>query len=353
MERKKVAVIGGGMAGLTSAYFLNQKHDVSLYEKSDRLGGNAYTLFTRDHQQLDIAAAVFGLAGYGHFYALLDELGVETDSCANTFMTFHNLDTKEGLYLTPSLKGGLMQGLKLLKVKNFKNLIKMYTGMKKANQLLAEGKLSGLSLKEGLAKIPEMQGDTKLVFLCVLCLLSSMSWEEVMAAPAEFFIKKLNVHNDVISPKSLFSVRAVKGGTKAYVDKLARPLVDNTFLEAKIKNVERFEDRIEVHFENGESQSFDQVVFACNSDQALKLIKNPSALEKELLGSIAYKDGKVVVHKDHSHFPARDLIQAYTFLYTNKGGRVDTSVNGALWYEPNVPNDSVIGSLQVSSYLTG
>ncbi len=83
--RKKIAIIGGGIAGLTAAYYLNKKHDITLFEKEDRLGGNAYTYYSSKNEQLDIAVAAFGRKGYGNFFALLSELGLETDLCANTF----------------------------------------------------------------------------------------------------------------------------------------------------------------------------------------------------------------------------------------------------------------------------
>ena len=71
----KIAVVGGGIAGLTAAYRLHPRHDVTLFEKSGRLGGNAYSVRTRDGVNVDIAVAAFGRAGYPNFYRLLEELG--------------------------------------------------------------------------------------------------------------------------------------------------------------------------------------------------------------------------------------------------------------------------------------
>ncbi|MCZ7581902.1 MAG: hypothetical protein M5R36_00445 [Deltaproteobacteria bacterium] len=92
--------------------------------------------------------------------------------------------------------------------------------------------------------------------------------------------------------------------------------------------------------EDGSKESFNEVVFACNADQALSLLDSPSDAERRLLGSWRYRDGRIVVHTDASTFPPRNLTQAYTFLYTHRNGVLNTSVNGALWHEPQMPADS-------------
>lgn len=337
--KKNIAVIGGGIAGITAAHYLNKDHDIVLFEKQNRLGGNAFSLPTPEGDEVDIAVAAFGKAGYPHFYALLNELGIKTELCSNTFMSFHNLDTKEGLYLTPTLKAGLRQGFSMLNPRNVKSLYNLFSGLREANKLLRQSRLKGLSLRRAIAMIPQFKGDACLVFVCTLCLLSSMSYEEVLETPAEFFINKLNVHNDVISPKFLYSVRAVSGGTQSYVNALVDPFRKKVVLNACIKTVRRTHDGIEIIMHQGKAHRFDAVVFACNADQALKLIEKPTREEKSILGVWRYKNGRIVVHKDHSSFPSKDLIQAYTFLYRQNGKKTDTSVNGALWFEPNASDD--------------
>lgn len=78
---ERIAVVGGGIGGLTAAWFLSSKYEVVLFEKEHRLGGNAYTFHTKSGYSLDIAVAVFGKAGYPEFFGLLDKLGIETSLC--------------------------------------------------------------------------------------------------------------------------------------------------------------------------------------------------------------------------------------------------------------------------------
>ncbi len=348
--RRKIAIIGGGIAGLTAGYLLNRRHDITLFEKSGRLGGNAYTHTTRDGQDLDIAVAAFGKAGYKNFYALLDELKIETRLCPNSYMSLHNLDTGSGLYITPDIEGSRKQRFKLFHPDNLKTAMNLFLGLRKAQTLSVVGALEGRTLREALAWVPDMSGDAKRAFLCTLCLLSSMDIQEILDSPAEFFLEKLRVHHDVISPKVVYSVRCINEGTQTYVRALASQFRDKVVLNSTIKTVLRDEEGVTLVMENGEKRSFDKVVFACNPDQALALIESPDDRERELLGVWRCRDGRVVVHRDHSSFPIRDHIQAYTFLYTEKDGRMETSVNGALWHEPMVPDNCDYISTQYPNF---
>ncbi len=336
----KIAVIGAGIAGLTAAYRLHPRHDVTVFEKSDRLGGNAYSMRTPDGVEVDIAVAAFGRAGYPNFYKLLDELGVETAMCPNSYMSFHDLDTNTGIYMTTTLSGFLAQGLSALKPSKVWNLARLPMGLVRAHKLREAGQLDGKTLRELLALIPEFTGDTRTIFLCALCLLSSMSIAELLDAPAKFFIEKLAHHHDVISPRALYSVRAIKEGTQAYVQALAQRLEGHLRVGAGVRSVKRDAQGITLALQSGEVERFDRVVFACPADTALRMLDAPTADERRLLGAWRYKDGRVVLHRDPSPFPPRALVQAYTFLYRKgpDGEIAETSVNGALWYEPQAPD---------------
>ena len=202
MSKKRIAIIGGGTAGLTAAYQLNKAHDISLFEKSARLGGNAYNYTTHDGEKVDIAAAVFGTAGYPNFYALLEELGLKSSLCVRSFMTFYDLDQKQGLSVTPTWKGLRMQNFELLKPKNMGHFWRVSRGLARARKMAKRGELDGLTLEQCLDQISEFEGEGRIIVLCALCLLSSMSGPEVLATPALFFIRKLEVHHDVLDRKS-------------------------------------------------------------------------------------------------------------------------------------------------------
>lgn len=333
-------MIGGGIAGLTAAYLLSRRYDVTLFERQSRLGGNAYSFQAKSGDKPDIAVAAFGMAGYPMFYALLSQLGLSTSICPNSYMSMHDMDSGAGLYLTPSLKAGVTQGFDMLRLGSLKSIMSLFLGMKKAHQLLAKDRVGDQTFGELIAGISQLRGDARTILLCALCLMSSMSADEVLATPATFFLEKLKIHHDVISPKAVYSVRCVTGGTQTYVNALASGINQGVRLNARIKKVVRSFDGVSLVMEDGTMAGYDHVVMACNADQALNLLAEPTAEERPILGAWRYKDGQVVVHKDHGSFPARDLIQAYTFLYKKSAGKFNTSVNGAVWHEPHVSSEA-------------
>ncbi len=344
-KKPSVAIIGGGVAGLTAGYFLHDDFDLRLFEKTDRIGGNAYTYRARDGEEVDIAVAAFGRAGYPMFYKLLDDFRIRTKASAGAYMSFHDLDTGTGLYLTPTWKGLKAQRFKAIRPSSVGAYFRLLAGVRRAKAQLDAGSLEGLALRDALKRIPQISGDARIIFLSALCLVSSMSCDEVLEAPASFFINKLKVHNDVISPKFVYSVRTVEKKTKSYVDALAAPYRNRIVLGSRIRKVLRGGEGVTLLFEDGERATFDHLVFACNADQALALLEKPTEEERRLLGVWRYKEGRLVVHRDHASFPKKELIQAYTFLYTDRQGRFETSVNGGLWHEPGVsPSCDLISS---------
>jgi predicted NAD/FAD-binding protein len=325
--RQRIAIIGGGVAGLTAGYLLNEKYDIRLYEKTGRIGGNAYTYQTKGGEDVDIAVAAYGKAGYPNFYKLLSRLKVKTKACITSYMSFHNLDTKTGVYMTP---------FRLLRGSKAGSILRLFRGVKKSRKMIDAGVFDDLTLEEGIKKVPQLTGDARIIFLSALCLLSSMSAEEVLGSPARFFFEKLRTHHDVVSFKAAWSVRAMKNKTKSYIEPLAAPYKDRIVLNSNIRTVHRTDKGVSLVFEDGERSEFDKVIFACNADQAFGLLNDPTDEEKRLLGVWKYKDGRMLLHSDHSSFPRRRLMQAYTFLYTDRDGKFNTSVNGALWHEPGV-----------------
>lgn len=344
--KERIAIIGGGVAGLTAGYLLHEKYDVKLFEKSNRLGGNAYTFEASKGEVVDIAVAAFGKAGYPNFYKLLDKLNVKTSLCIDSYMSFHDLNTNKGLYLTPTPKGLWTQKFALMNPKNLVSVYRLFKGVRRGKRKNINGEFDGLTMAEAMKQLPELRGDARTILISALCLMSSMSAEEVYKAPATFFFDKLTHHSDVVSLKAAWSVRAMTNGTRSYIQKLADTFREDIVLNASIKKVERKDNKVTLIFDNGETKEFDKVIFACHADHAYQMLAEPTKIEDELLGVWKYKDGDVIVHRDGSSFPARPLSQAYTFLYTVEDGVFNTSVNGALWHEPGVDKNTELYSSQ-------
>ena len=342
--RERIAIVGGGVAGLTVGYLLHQKYDVTLFEKSNRIGGNAWTYVSRDGESADVGAAAFGKVGYRHFFELLSRLKIET-APYRSYASFMNLDTKSGLYLTPSLKGLLAQRFQVLGPRHLGDLFRLHQAIAKARRLLERGSFEGLTLREAIEKLPHLNGWPKLVLLFGFLLMTSMSYAALMDGPAAHFMKLIDVHNDVLSFRAPYSVMGVKSLTRSYIEALVSSYREQIVVDSKIERVSREKDRIVVSIEDGPKQVFDKLVVAINADQALRLLGAPTPEEKRLLGAWRYNEGRLVVHRDHSLLPARPLTQGYTFLYTEREGVLETSVNGCTWHEPGVASTcDLIGS---------
>lgn len=355
--KQTIAIIGGGIAGLTAGYLLREKYEITLFEKSGRIGGNAYTLTTGGGEEVDIAAAAFGRFSYRNLFRLFKHLNIETVEpfsplSLNPFkarglgVSFYNLETKKGIYLTPGMDGLLSQKFAILRPDYIAGVLQLMRGLKKAGDLLQRGELQGLTVEEAFKRLPALTGSAKLIFVGCLCLISSMHCGDVLDAPAGFLIEKLKKYHDLMPPKALLSVCFTKNRTKRYVDALAAPFWNRIMFNSNIRTVLRRNNKVIILRDDGKEMLFDKVVFACNADQALRLLGAPADQEKRLLGAWKYTEGKVVVHTDGSQFPKKELMEGYTFLYRNKGRYMETSVSGSLWALPGVSRECGLISTQ-------
>lgn len=338
-HRKNIAIVGGGIAGLTCGYLLHPRHNVTLLEKTQRVGGNAMTIDARDGNRFDMAVALYSTAGYKNFFRLMDRVGVETAHIRRSLVTMENLETRDGIYITPTLSGLVAQKFAIFKPATVLSLVRLQTGLAALERENNAGELAGLTLHQALARHPEISGPGLDLLLCALCLMSSQECEEVLDAPATFFVAKLSKYSDVVTPRALWSLKCIEGGSRRYVEAMANTFHERIELNASIATVERRADGVTVVMADGRRRDFDEVIFACNADQALALLAQPTAAEQELLGAWRYRDGRVCVHKDHSSFPRKELIQGYTFLHSPHGKAFTTSVSGAIWVLPGTDPD--------------
>jgi len=337
---KKIAVIGGGVAGLTAGYLLHKKYEVSLYESSGRLGGNAYTHTLPDGTQVDIAAAAFSDKDtYTNFNALLEKLNIPVRTLFGAFMACRDLETNKALYISPlSAKGLWLQKFEMFWPNRLLEYGRLLAGIQIGINEHKAGKLAGKSFQEFLDTNLFISGSdmSKVLFLCAICLLSSMSGREVLDAPADFVLGKFSWMN-LLSPAMFYKIIAPTHRTKSYVDALAAPLAKKTFLNSKIASVVREGGKVTVVHKNGDKEVFDHVVFGCAADTALKLLDKPTEKERKLLGAWKFRDGTITLHRDHSSFPAKEMMTGFMFLYKRRPGHFETSVSGGMWALPGVP----------------
>ncbi|SBS39123.1 protoporphyrinogen oxidase [Marinomonas spartinae] len=304
----KIAIIGSGISGLTSAYLLQQEHEVTVFESAERIGGHTATVQVKEGnttRHIDTGFIVFNDWTYPNFIRLMDELGVES---IPTEMSFSVSCQRTGLEY-----GGNNLNTLFAQRRNLFNL--PYLGMLKDimrfnKEAIADLESHRLEESVTLGEYLKGKGYGDLFASHYLIPMGSAIWsstlEEMMDFPLLFFVRFFKNHG-LLSVNHRPQWRVIKGGSSAYLTPLVAAFNDKIVLNARIRQVERLSDRVVVHFEQGEAQTFDQVIFACHSDEALALLADPSQDETAILSAIPYRNNEVILHSDTQLLPKKKL----------------------------------------------
>jgi len=318
----KIAVIGGGISGLTCAYLLKQLHDVTIFEKADRLGGHTATKtieYGGEIHNIDTGFIVFNDWTYPNFIKLMDKLGVASKP---TRMSFSVSCQKTGLEYSGSNLNTLFA--------QRKNLLNLpYLGMLRDivrfnKQAIADLDQNTIDESISLGDYLELKGYGKMFASHYLQPMGSAIWsstlQEMRAFPLLFFVQFFKNHG-LLSVKNRPQWRVIEGGSSSYLKPLLKGMEHRVVTEATIIKVLRDDSGVYLEFDNGSKEKFDQVVFACHSDQALSLLHSPSSEESQVLGAIPYRSNQVVLHTDESLLPRNKLAwSAWNYLLQNDAG---------------------------------
>ena len=305
----RIAVIGAGIAGLTAAYRLGRRHDVTLFEADDYAGGHAHTVdveFAGQNYAIDTGFVVFNERTYPHFTSLLRELDVRY---CPTSMSFSVADPATGFeYCGSSLNTLFAQRRNLLRP-GFYRMLRDILRFNREAKLLAESwdarpgdsaATIGEFLSRGCYSREFMEN--------YLLPMGSAIWSCPRGTFAEFpleFIVRFFRNHGLLNLVDRPAWQVIAGGSRTYVQALLRRLRGQLRLSTPIERVHRFADRVEIVPRGESAVSFDHVVLACHSDQALAMLADSSALERELLGSFPYVTSSAVLHTDTSLLPRR------------------------------------------------
>ncbi|MEM9173856.1 MAG: FAD-dependent oxidoreductase [Myxococcota bacterium] len=300
----RVAIIGSGVSGLVCAHRLHPRHDVQIFERDDWIGGHTHTVDVAHegtNHAIDTGFIVYNERNYPHFSALLRELDVETQP---TRMTFGFRSARTGLeYSGSSLRGLFAQRRNVFRPRFWSMLSEILRFFREARALL-EAPRTSLSLGEFLDAHGFGQDFQQEHLLPMGAAIWSCPPDQMRAFPAESFARFFQNHG-LLSLRDRPQWRVVSGGSARYVEALTRPFRDRIRLGVAVERVVRDFDGIEFSLSDGSVRSFDAVVLACHSDQALALLSDASPLEKEVLGAIRYQPNDVVLHTDASLLPRR------------------------------------------------
>ena len=296
----RIAIIGSGIAGLASAWWLDGEHEVTLFEANDYLGGHTHTHDVQvdgTRMAVDTGFIVFNPLHYPLLTALFEELGVASQP---TTMSFSMHSERSGVeYNATSLDGLFCQRRNLVSPRFWGMLADLRRFYRDAPLLLAEdeGPTLGQYLRSqryGTAFIDEH-------LLPMASALWSSPTATVMQFPARYLAQFMANHQ-MLQMTGRAPWRVVSGGSARYVDALRARWRVRERLECPVHSVERMPWGARVHSAAG-VEGFDEVIMACHSDQALALLRDADPAEREVLGAIRYQPNEAVLHTDASLLP--------------------------------------------------
>ena len=303
----KIAIIGSGISGLTASYLLNRKHDITLFEKNDYIGGHTHTHEIENDNKIwnvDSGFIVYNEKTYPNFIKLLNMLGVERQL---TRMGFSVKSPKKNLeYAGHSLNGLFAQRSNLFRP----SFIRILGGMKRFNKEARKDLPSlnkEMTLGEYLFKNNFSEEFINNYIIPIGAAIWSTKPSNMLNIPALFFIRFFENHGFLqILDRPKWWV--IKGGSKQYVKKIISGFEKDIRLSTSVHTIVRKENSVIIKYgSNNQEEQFDAVVLATHSDQALKLLQKPTEKEKEILSLLPYQRNDAILHYDHSILPKRKL----------------------------------------------
>jgi hypothetical protein len=301
----KIAVIGQGIAGMSAAWLLSQRHDVTVYEAAPRFGGHSHTVDAPSAAgpiPVDMGFIVYNEANYPNLAALFRHLGVAT---AFTDMSFGvSLDDGDLEYASTDLSTLFAQPRNLLRPRFWSMLrdVVRFSRQAPAAACALDARMTSLGDYLGEAGYGRPFQDDHI--LPQAAAIWSASIEAVRELPAASFIRFFENHGLLkILDKPLW--RTVVGGSRSYVERLTGTLKLGARLGVAATRIERTPAGVMISDQACRTERFDQVVVGCHADQGLAMLSAPTPAEREIIGAFTYTPNVAVLHSDTSFMPKR------------------------------------------------
>jgi predicted NAD/FAD-binding protein len=327
----KIAVIGSGISGNSVAWALSKTHDVTVYEKRNRLGGHSATVdveYDGVTIPVDTGFIVYNASNYPNLIKLFKHLEVKTEASDMEFsvsLDNGNLEWKGG----KRLSGVFAQPSNILSPGFLKMLRDIFRFNKRARLDLQSGALCGLTFDDYLNKT----GFSKRLKNDYLVPMTSAIWStpsaKMLEFPAESLIQFMKNHSLIQSDRPKW--RTVSGGSREYVSKLVNDTKAEFRTSSEVVRVERTSGGVSITDANGNMETYDQVVMGSHSDQSLSMLKDASPEEHDILSSVQYVKNDVWLHSDVSLMPKRKKAWAAWNYIGRKNVLDDRDVSVTYW----------------------
>lgn len=316
----KIAIVGTGISGLTCGYYLHQEHDVTLFEANDYIGGHTATVDIELEGRsfsVDTGFIVYNDRTYPNFMRMMEDVGV---TGVPTQMSFSVRNDSNGLeYNGHTLTTLFAQKRNWFKPGFYRFIVEIVRFNKLAKQAEQEARESLQTLGEFLQHHGFSDYFCRNYILPMGAAIWSSSLADMRAFPLMFFLRFFLNHGllDITNRPQWY---VIEGGSRAYIEPLTRGFAERIRLNSPVSEVRRTVNGVELAV-NGVTELFDEVIFACHSDQALAMLSDPSRSESSILGAMAYQANEVVLHTDQSLLPKRRAAwAAWNYWLTGREG---------------------------------
>lgn len=305
MPCRKIAIIGSGISGMSAAWHLHRTHEITVFERSAYIGGHSNTVdISLDGKTfpVDTGFIVFNPTNYPNLTALFDYLGVDTTA---TDMSFAVSMQRGGFEYSGGDNAGLLaQPLNLFRPRFWRMVLGILRFYRDVERFEEEALADDLSL----GALLDRYGFSRAFVEDHLAPMGAAIWSsdsnDILNYPAESFLKFFRNHG-LVQLTDRPQWRTVVGGSREYVSRLTVDFRDKIHLSRAATRVTRKGDGIDIEDNSGITSRFDEVVFACHSDQALQLLSDPTTMEAGALSKMRYSKNTAVLHTDRSWMPKR------------------------------------------------
>ena len=314
-QKERIAVIGGGISGLAAAYELSRDYDVTLYEASDRLGGHARTVLSgrNGNTPVDTGFIVFNYPNYPNLTRMFAELDVPVKKSDMSFAA--SIDGGKIEYGLSNLKALFAQRRNILRPGFWRMVFDIAKFNRNAVKAASDDRMT---VAELLDRLKMGKWFRNYYLLPISGAIWSSTPEQIGDFPAKSLVQFFENH--ALLTANTHQWYTVDGGSIEYVKRIAQAIENmggTIRLGTPINEVRRTEENVMIGQTNGIWQEFEQVLFACHSDDALTLIAEPTSVETQILSDIRYQDNHAVLHRDASQMPNRtDCWSSWVFQST-------------------------------------
>ena len=299
----KIAVIGSGISGLSSAYYLSKKYKVDLFEKDDHFGGHSYTYEIKERDKIvpvDLGFIVFNEVTYPNLIKFFKHLNIPYEK---SDMSFSVSIKNSNIEYSGSGLGGLFANKSNLFNFKFLNMIREIISFYKIAPELLNEEIKEQTLGDYLKKKNFSKYFIEYHLIPMVAAIWSMPFDKAKEMPLKFFLNFFNNHG-LFKLKNRPQWFTVTNRSRSYVKNITGKISGEIFKNYKVDKIIRSDDNIRIMIGN-DYIDYDQVVLASHADESLNMIEKPTAEEKNLLGKFQYVENEAFLHTDENLMPIK------------------------------------------------